>query len=418
MGNLSALVFVLLSFVFPTLSSHYRRNRMALYACWFTLAAHHAVAFVNAFITPVTSGWGDLYMFHNMGAGIVNVQAGYQPYGEFLKVLYQIFGISFWLGEVTSILVYSLSLLALAELAARLGLEKSLTSIVLFFGLPAGALVHRSVTMREVYQSTGLLFAILALVRIRQGKLTASSLVMLSVSSASMVFLHQSLGLFVLIIWVFALPWSLKGVGSLGSTLGLIALFSAPIVLPSLTGVLASDSATVRAFEDGRLLQYAANYREHVNEARSDYGMSIDSSSILDFAATSTVVVALYFLAPMPWQMGSPIDVIACTENFLRLALFFGAYRLYRDSDNERRSTAMMVFLLAMLLECMWALGTTNWGTAMRHHVPSHGIFVLLGVPYLARFWRDSAMESLLQRRARRRALQAATLERRKDSDE
>ena len=34
----------------------------------------------------------------------------------------------------------------------------------------------------------------------------------------------------------------------------------------------------------------------------------------------------------------------------------------------------------------MWALGTANWGTAVRHHVPAYGIIVLLGGPGLILF--------------------------------
>ena len=407
MGNFSALIFLLLSFALPTGSPVLRRNPLAMYAAWLTLAAHHLVAFINAFVTPITSGWGDLYMFHRYGAGIYNAQAGYQPYGELLKVLYKLFGTSFWLGEVTSILCYSLSLLMVAELTARLGQERALVGVICLFGLPASPLAHRSVTMREVYQATSLLLAALALVRIRQNGPSPKGLLLLIVASLSMVYLHQSLAVFILAVWTLGIPWALRGMGGIANGIAIIAFFSLPVILPGAANLFANDSPTFRALEEGRLLNYAAAYREHVNEARSDYGVSIDTTSVPSFFMTLSAVVGLYFLAPLPWQMGSPIDLIALSENVLRMLLFFGALKLYLRSSSELKSTITLLFSLAFILELMWALGTTNWGTALRHHVPSHGLFVILGLPYWLSYWKDADFERLRRRQALRKNLQA-----------
>ncbi len=39
-------------------------------------------------------------------------------------------------------------------------------------------------------------------------------------------------------------------------------------------------------------------------------------------------------------------------------------------------------------MELVWALGTANWGTAVRHHVPGYSIVALLGAPGLIQFIR------------------------------
>ena len=33
-------------------------------------------------------------------------------------------------------------------------------------------------------------------------------------------------------------------------------------------------------------------------------------------------------------------------------------------------------------MEFVWALGTTNWGTASRHHVPIFGVLLIIGIAF------------------------------------
>ena len=50
---------------------------------------------------------------------------------------------------------------------------------------------------------------------------------------------------------------------------------------------------------------------------------------------------------------------------------------------NKRETTKRTVLFLFissyLFLEFVWSVGTTNWGTAARHHVPAMGIMLLMG---------------------------------------
>ena len=43
----------------------------------------------------------------------------------------------------------------------------------------------------------------------------------------------------------------------------------------------------------------------------------------------------------------------------------------------KNKASILFIFLVYLLLEFLWALGTVNWGTASRHHLPSLGLLVI-----------------------------------------
>jgi predicted RND superfamily exporter protein len=77
------------------------------------------------------------------------------------------------------------------------------------------------------------------------------------------------------------------------------------------------------------------------------------------------------------------MDIYALLESMLRFVLLFFAVSSWRRSSGEVRSYYDFLLIVVLGMELMWALGTINWGTATRHHVPGHSVIVLLGVPWL-----------------------------------
>jgi hypothetical protein len=90
--------------------------------------------------------------------------------------------------------------------------------------------------------------------------------------------------------------------------------------------------------------------------------------------------------APFPWQVENVKDIYALLESMLRFVLLFFALSSWRRSSGEVRSCYGFLLIVVLGMELMWALGTVNWGTAMRHHVPGYGVIVLLGAPRLILF--------------------------------
>ena len=110
---------------------------------------------------------------------------------------------------------------------------------------------------------------------------------------------------------------------------------------------------------------------------------------MLGLVKTTLAIFANYMFAPFPWQIGSINDVYALLESMLRCVLLFFAVSSWRRSSGELRSCYGFLLIVVLCMEFYWALGTINWGTAIRHHLPSYSILVLLGGPGLALFMRE-----------------------------
>lgn len=157
------------------------------------------------------------------------------------------------------------------------------------------------------------------------------------------------------------------------------ALTAAPILLPRTIASLTSESAVLREISQGKGLEYTQKYREALAaaDARSEYGIRLDGASLVTMIWALPVNVLLYMVSPMPWQIRSPLDVYAFAEVLLRLLLLRSALRSLQTAPQHRREELTYVLLASLSLECIWALGTTNWGTAIRHHSVAYGGLLL-----------------------------------------
>jgi hypothetical protein len=141
----------------------------------------------------------------------------------------------------------------------------------------------------------------------------------------------------------------------------------------------------------GHILDGADNFRQNAAtiQARTTYGIMLDTSSVLGLVKTIPVVIVYYMFAPFPWQVENVVDIHALLESVLRFVLLLFAVFSWRRSSGEVRSYYSFLLIVVLSLELMWALGTINWGTGIRHHVPGYSVIVLLGAPGLILFMRD-----------------------------
>jgi hypothetical protein len=121
-------------------------------------------------------------------------------------------------------------------------------------------------------------------------------------------------------------------------------------------------------------------------DTRTNFSFRLDTSSVLSIVTTLPMVFVEYMFAPFPWQVGNGKDIFMLLESILRFALSFFALFSWRRSSSEARSCCCFLLIAVLGMELMWALGTANWGTAIRHHVPGYSIIVLLGAPGLIQF--------------------------------
>jgi hypothetical protein len=111
--------------------------------------------------------------------------------------------------------------------------------------------------------------------------------------------------------------------------------------------------------------------------ARASYSTPIKIRSDADLLFFVPVALFQYLFQPFPWRVSTALDWALMLENSLRLFLLYKvAVALYFLPHQEKRCVAF-VFAAYLVIEIIWAVGTINWGTAVRHHIPAFGLLLL-----------------------------------------
>ena len=93
-----------------------------------------------------------------------------------------------------------------------------------------------------------------------------------------------------------------------------------------------------------------------------------------------------YMLEPLPVRISNIFDLVLFFENLIRaLFLLKGLKYLIKNYFFKPQTVMIMYFLI---IELIWSVGTTNWGTAVRHHIPSIGILSLLAFMFPNDFYK------------------------------
>ena len=77
------------------------------------------------------------------------------------------------------------------------------------------------------------------------------------------------------------------------------------------------------------------------------------------------------------------LDIYAVMESVFRMILIcFSVSHWRKASGSQKRLLGLMLFLF-LSITFLFALGTSNYGTAMRHHMLDWWIIIIVGVPPL-----------------------------------
>ena len=93
----------------------------------------------------------------------------------------------------------------------------------------------------------------------------------------------------------------------------------------------------------------------------------------------------------MPWRISTVPDVEAMLENILRFWLICQAVIALRRIPKSERRPMIFVFVSYIVIESIWSLGTVNWGTAVRHHIPGMGLLLAAAFAYSFRSRKNAA---------------------------
>ena len=375
-------------------------NSKVKLALWLGFFLRLANAFSNGFFGPSYGASDDSIGFHLAAIYFsktlaLDVFSIGNIYALILGFFYFITTDSLFLGSALSALGWLASAFILVRIMRILSFEMSNQwRVMLIYALIPSSLMYTSVTLREPFQLLFVNLALYAALKIYFHRSIAHWLVLL-LACVGMGVLHGALlasGIFIIVGTLFLLTSrNRKGV-----SFTKVVLVSPVVILCLFYGFLLfmNLSSYGDRFEDG--LGFAIQkYQEGTlaAEQRAGYRTDIEINGLGELIVSIPSFLFQYLFEPMPWKIGSIVDLVALLENMLRFWLIWNALKYLVGSYlNKPMFVAhnyfgyerfiLFIFLSYLVIETLWSLGTSNWGTATRHHVPSLGLLLVMGFAY------------------------------------
>ena len=361
-------------------------RRTVLTAIWFGLLLRLFVAIWNGFFGPSFGADLDALSFHLQAVEYAQTptmdefQIGW-IYTYVLGLFYYLTTDSLFLGSLLSCVVWLASAYILVKVMRLLSVDNSNQfKAVLIYALLPSSIIFTSVTLREPYQLLFINLAIYAALKIYLHKSSIHWLVLFC-AVIGMGALHGALlafGLFILIATLILLVFrgrtglALVNLVFILPLIALIVIYGLSLFTSVAYNLDEGLGAAVEIYQQGGLSI----------DARTHYKESLEINGVIALLLFIPVSIFQYLFEPMPWRISAAVDVVLLLENILRAWLIWKAWVGLQNMPAQGRRPVLFVFISYLVVETIWSLGTINWGTAMRHHLPSIGLLVTTAFVY------------------------------------
>jgi hypothetical protein len=375
------------------------------HSSFFILVIHNIIALTNTYLFIIHGADADALRFHRLGvewaaSGKLLITGGAEFYQQLLGIFYRIFSPSHLFGEELSIIAFLFSCLVLIKLVHLINLKKYQVGLLLMFGLLPTNLVLCSVTLRESYQ---ILFFILAVYWGLRFHLepTKGAMIFCVFSALIMGLFHKALILYMLFLLPVLFLWFPKKISRFPESrwifprkrfiiIGAILILIIGILIMGVPSEIQGLEALSSVFS-GKGLKYAVDYRTKLMtvqapDARANYGIMLDTSSVGSLIKTTSLAYIYYLFAPFPWQVTNCLDIYALTESLLRFILIIFSLIYWYKAEGVKRRIWGLLLIIYFSMTFLWAMGTVNYGTSIRHHILTNWIIIILGGPSLLDF--------------------------------
>jgi hypothetical protein len=294
-------------------------------------------------------------------------------YAYILGLLFYLTIPSVFLGSFISCLAWFFSALILKKTFDALGVKAQRSPLLIYALLPS-SIIFTSIPLRESFQ---LLFVNIAAYSILMISIKGYPRYWISLilSSACMGVLHGALlafGFYLITASVMAYNYLRNRPTSVPSVLVGMLFFFIGVglffpVMDSISYELGEGlDESIQAYQlsamamDGR-----ANYKSGVAEGH------------WEMLRTLPYTLFQFLFEPMPWNISAPVDFVAFVESFLKAYLVFCAFRLVSKSSTKFVRFYTFIFVSWIVISIIWSVGTVNWGTSSRHHIPGLALLLL-----------------------------------------
>jgi len=379
-----------------------RKDRSVVTALFFILALHHIAAITNAYIV-ILPGAGDAEGFFSKAmimADSDKITFG-MPYIRILSVVFMVLGSSCFLGAELSVLAFTFSCIVFIKIVNIIDVRRHRVWLLMLYGLLPSIIIYTSVGLREAYQILFLMLVIYCGLRVHLKPMNGARLfTMLSGFLLSMF--HYALGILTIILIPILLLWQpQKRSIAKRFTISKRRFINIILVIIFLLGgfyfcTRSPNEGVLIGFE---YLNYIrADYKGFLmnldkvisgaarTQGRTNYGKHLDLDSIESVIRTMPVSLAYYLFTPSPWNIRNFMDIFMGFEALIRFSLIVFSIKSWCKSQGPQRRSYSLLLFIYFSVSLLFAIGTTNYGTAMRHNMVSYWLIVLVGGSGLIKF--------------------------------
>jgi hypothetical protein len=339
------------------------------------------IAFWNGFFGPSFGADLDALTFHLRAVKY----AGNPIFDEFsigwiytyiLGLFYYVTTDSLFLGSLLSCIAWLASALILLNCLRILSVERSVqVRVMLIYALLPSSIMFTSITLREPFQLLFVNLAIYAVLKIYLRNAVKHWFTLIAALAAAGS-LHGGLLAFGIILFSGTLLLiSMRGKTRI-SWLKLVLMGAVGlIVLWYGFSTFGDVSYNLNDGLDGSIQKYQQGLLSV--DARTHYKTDAKISGLGGLLFFVPLGLFQYLFEPFPWHVSAASDIIALFENFLRGWLILKAWKELKVASTKRRRILLFIFSSYLVMEIIWSIGTINWGTSIRHHLPAWGLLLL-----------------------------------------
>lgn len=353
-----------------------------------SILVHHLVAAFNAQVVTLKGAGSDALTFHatasalaadgRFGFGIDSVF-----YENLIAVFYWLSAPSPWGASMLTVLVLAVASIYFLRLVDILGFSRfALPAFVLFSFWPS-ALLYTSVPLRDGWELM-LVLAITYHLFVFVFERRATALLLAVLAGAGLALVHKAGVIIAGLLVAVAIVWP-GGERRRGACQRAAAAFAALTLVAGLLALIAGlggqqGSRVVQRVLDGNPFEVIENHRQSTRVGRTTYDAGFTAPGPLGVVSGTGAMLVHYMFQPFPWRIDSALDMYAFAESAARGLLLLGTFMAYRRADRRMRRRILFLVVVYGLVSLMWAVGTTNYGTAMRHHIVAFWAILIPGL--------------------------------------
>ena len=341
-------------------------------------------AFLNAFYGPFLSGDADALKFHETALAVsqdinnFDFRIGW-IYASVLGLIYKISYDSIFFGSLISILGWFVSALILLKTVKMLKIESTSKKIILLlFSFWPSAIIFTSITLRESFQLLFFTLAIFSFLKIFLENKNKYNLIFF-VSLVFLPFLHKMFFLYSVVLLMFYIIFFIKSLKKENYKTLILFFLSVVVIIFFNIELISTYFYNSIPLDKKSFLEMVQDHINRMTVSRASY--QVDEITFYDwrvFLKYAISSILNYFLQPFPSNQKLFIDFLLFFENLVRIFLYLIILINVFNIKLKSYSIYTSLFFLLLILEIGWALGTNNWGTAVRHHVPSMSLLLVL----------------------------------------